>query len=297
MEIYVGPAGWAYDDWRGIVYPENKSTGFDPLAYLSEYFDCIEINNSYYRIPDARACAGWVRRVSANQRFRFTVKLYKEFTHEIGESQAADAESFRKGIAPLHDSGRLGCVLAQFPWSFKNTAGNSDYLSDLFDMFQDFPLVLEVRHSSWNSSGFYDLLREHGVGFCNIDQPLFHDSMGPSAASTAMVGYFRLHGQNYDNWFRESAGRDARYDYFYSEEEIEGWITRIRTVSAHAPSVYVIMNNHFRGKAVCNALQIKARLTGSAVRVPPPLLSTYPQLRKIRASHGGQAELFEEGMY
>jgi uncharacterized protein YecE (DUF72 family) len=290
--VYVGPAGWAYDDWRGIVYPRGKSSGFDPLDYLSRFFDCIEINSTFYRIPFARVTAGWVRRVGGNEHFRFTLKLHRSFTHEIGQATVDNVRAFHNGIKPIVDTGRLGCVLVQFPWSFKNTTENSGYLRRLFGEFEDVPLVLEVRHLSWNAAPVYDFLAERGVGFCNIDQPLFHGSMKPSARSTSPVGYFRLHGQNYENWFREGAGRDARYDYLYSEEGLEPWAERVERLRDHVSSVYVIMNNHFKGKAVCNALQMRARLSGEAVEVPAPLIKAFPQLEKIAVAQSGQGEMF-----
>ncbi|MCX6338667.1 MAG: DUF72 domain-containing protein [Candidatus Aureabacteria bacterium] len=291
-EVRVGTAGWDYEDWKGIVYPLSKPMGFDPLEYLSRYFDCCEINSTFYRIPDRRVCASWMRRVERNGRFSFTLKLYRGFTHERGPLAGRDAGLFREAVAPILEAGRLGCVLMQFPWSFKNAAKNRDYLRGLFQEFSALPLVLEVRHTSWNVPPFYDFLSEHGVGFCNIDQPLFSGSLEPSARSTARVGYFRLHGQNYDDWFREGAGRDARYNYLYSEEELASWIARVEAVREQVSSIYVIMNNHFKGQAACNALQVKARLSGSQVPVPPSLLAAFPQLEKVRRPYTGQGDLW-----
>ena len=290
--VYVGTAGWSYDDWDGIVYPAGKPSRFDPLAYLARFFDCIEINNTFYRIPTARASESWVRRVSGNEKFRFSLKLYRGFTHEAGRALRGDAEAFRRGVAPLIRAGRLGCVLVQFPWSFKNVAENRSYLEKLFGEFEDLPLVLEVRHSSWNVASFYEFLYERRVGFCNIDQPLFRGSMKPTSKSTSSIGYFRLHGQNYEDWFREGAGRDDRYNYLYTEKELEPWAKRIVALKESLTSIYVITNNHYKGQAVCNALQLKARLTGEPVAVPPPLLNTYPQLEKIATPPSGQGDLF-----
>jgi uncharacterized protein YecE (DUF72 family) len=106
------------------------------------------------------------------------------------------------------------------------------------------------------------------------------------------VGYVRLHGQNYNDWFREDAGRDERYNYLYSDVELEAWARRIEALRGRLPSIYIIMNNHFKGQAACNALQLRARLAGLPVRVPPPLLAAFPQLKRISAGHEGQAELF-----
>ena len=138
--------------------------------------------------------------------------------------------------------------------------------------------MIEIRHASWNQPAIYEALEELGVGICNIDQPLFSKSIKPSATATSSIGYVRLHGRNYENWFREKAPRDERYNYLYSPDELEPWITRIKEVASQTKETYVITNNHFRGKAVVNALEIKATLEEHRVPAPSPLLSEYPRL-------------------
>jgi len=174
--------------------------------------------------------------------------------------------------------------LLQFPWSFKNTDEERVYLSKLLDRFKDYPLVLEVRHSSWNNSQIYEWLEESGVGICNVDQPLFSKSIKPAALSTSPVGYVRLHGRNYQDWFREKAPRDDRYNYLYTLDELEPWITRIKEIAAKTKESYVITNNHFRGQAVVNALEIKSTLAEKLVPAPAPLFQKYPNLTNSAVS-------------
>ena len=220
-----------------------------------------------------------MKRVRPNPNFRFTLKLYKGFTHE--RTAAVDDERlFADALAPLTDGGVLGAVLLQFPWSFKNDAEGLAYLSATLERFARYPLVVEVRHASCNQPEFYAFLAERGVGFCNIDQPLIGRSLGPSDRATGPVGYVRLHGRNYRDWFREDAGRDARYDYLYSEEELDPWVEKISEVSGTASSTYVITNNHFRGQAVVNALQIRSRIEKRKVKAPASLVEHYPVLAK-----------------
>jgi uncharacterized protein YecE (DUF72 family) len=273
----VGVAGWSYPDWEGVVYP--KAPRFDGLSYLATLFDTIEINSSFYRIPATRATASWAKRTRANPEFRFTLKLYKGFTHER-TATSEEERAFAGALAPLADAGVLGAVLLQFPWSFKNDPESLDYLSATLERFYRLPLVVEVRHASWNQGEFYSFLAERGVGFCNIDQPLIGRSLAPSERATSPVGYVRLHGRNYRDWFREDAGRDARYDYLYSEEELDPWVEKISEVSGTASSTYVITNNHFRGQAVVNALQIRSRLEKRKVKAPASLLEHYPVLAR-----------------
>ncbi|HEX5735046.1 MAG TPA: DUF72 domain-containing protein [Blastocatellia bacterium] len=277
--IRVGPAGWSYDDWKGIVYPEKAGAKFDQLAYIATFFDTIEINSSFYRPPTSVMGKSWVRRTAHNQDFKFTAKLFQRFTHERGKATKADESAYRHGIDPLAVSGKLGALLLQFPWSFKNTDQNREYLSGLLERFKDYPEVVELRHSSWNEPDVYLELEERGVGFCNIDQPLFARSIEPSARATSKIGYVRLHGRNYENWFAENRSPADRYDYLYSPEELQPWVENIKRVSAQAKETYVITNNHFRGKGITNALEIKSELEGEKVAGPEPLLKEYPILK------------------
>ncbi len=277
-QIRIGPAGWSYKDWERIVYPQKPGRGFDPLEYLATFFDTIEINSSFYRPPTPATAKSWAKRVNWNAHFTFTAKLHRVFTHERGKATAADEKAFRDGIEPLVKEGRLGALLLQFPWSFKNGDEGRLYLTGLLDRFKAYPLVLEVRHASWNNASVYEWLEERGVGTCNIDQPLFSKSIAPAALTTSPVGYVRLHGRNYENWFRNEAVRDDRYNYLYSLDELEPWITRIREVAARTRETYVITNNHFRGQAVVNALEIKSTLEEQRVVAPAPLFRVYSRL-------------------
>ena len=277
-KIRIGPAGWSYKDWEGIVYPQKPGPKFDPLEYLSRFFDTIEINSSFYRPFTKTTASSWIRRVTGAKEFLFTAKLHRVFTHERGKATLEDEKAVREGMDTLANAEKLGAVLVQFPWSFKNTEEDRVYLSSLLTRFKDYPLVLEVRHSSWNHPHIYEWLADVGVGICNIDQPLFSKSIKPSAEVTSGVGYIRLHGRNYQDWFREKSPRDDRYNYRYSLDELEPWINRIKEVAEKTRESYVITNNHFRGQAVVNALEIKATLKEELVDAPAPLFEQYPDL-------------------
>ncbi len=277
--IKIGPAGWSYNDWKGVVYPASVGSRFDPLAYLAKFFDTIEINSSFYRPPSSSTTKSWVKRVSCNPDFSFAAKLHQVFTHERGQATTEDEKAFRDGLNPLAEANKLGALLIQFPWSFKNTDEERAYLIKLIDRFRDYPLVLEVRHVSWNTPAIHEALETRDVGICNIDQPLFTKSIRPAALTTSPVGYVRLHGRNYQNWFREETPRDERYNYLYSLDELEPWIVRIKEVAAQTKETYVITNNHFQGKAVVNALEIRASLEERPVPAPQSLFKEYPRLK------------------
>lgn len=284
--IRYGPAGWMYDDWAGVVYPADKPRGFDPLAYLAGYFDTVEVNSTFYRPPTPKTIDSWVRRVEANPRFRFTAKLFQRFTHKRTSTWTADeADEVRAGFDPLLESGRLGAVLIQFPWSFRRTDENREWLDDLTRTFGHYPLVLEVRHETWNTPALFGALTERGIGFVNIDQPQFKNSIAPTAHATSPVGYVRVHGRNYQDWFRAKAGRDERYDYLYTADELKPWAERTREIASEprTEDVFVVTNNHFRGKAVTNALMLQSLVEGKKVPAPPPLFGEYGEVLQAYA--------------
>lgn len=272
-KVRVGPAGWSYTDWEGTVYPKQRSK-FDPLAYLASFFETIEINSPFYRIPPPAHAKSWARRVGSNPDFRFTTKVFRGFTHEKASLTPDDVKAFKLYLDPLMDSGRLGALLLQFPWSFKNSDESRAKLEQLFHAFAEYPKALEVRHASFQNDGFLRFLDEQGVGFVNVDQPLFHDSVKPSDAVTGPVAYARFHGRNYEKWFAHEESWE-RYNYLYSRDELEPWVERIETM-ARSQDTYVITNNHFRGQAIVNAAELKEAL-GQGGKVPPQVKEAYPE--------------------
>jgi uncharacterized protein YecE (DUF72 family) len=261
------------------MYPKPKPRGFDELSYLAGFFNMVEINSSFYGPPRPNAARNWVAKIAHRPEFRFTAKLWRGFTHERNATQA-DEKLFKEGMEPLMTADRLGAVLLQFPWSFKNEQDNRAYVRRLGEKFAEYPLVLEVRHSSWTNPAWLDSLAEMNIGFCNIDQPLFHRSVAPSARSTAKVGYVRLHGRNYKQWFSAQANVRDRYDYLYTANELERWADRTRVVAEDSEETFVVANNHNLGKAAVNAFELCA-LLGRPVEPPPQLVAAYPELRDL----------------
>jgi uncharacterized protein YecE (DUF72 family) len=312
-QVRVGPAGWSYPDWEGIVYPAHKPRTFHDAAYLAQFFDTIEINASFYQPLRATLAKQWLAQVEANPKFLFTAKLWQKFTHEK-DATAGDEAAVREGFDALREGGRLGAVLLQFPFSFHNTPENLAYLKQLLEKFQDYPLVVEVRHASWSGKSesgrpesgkpgggkaapdkaFEELLRERRVGFCNIDQPIIGKSLGPSERATSAVGYVRLHGRRYDTWFTDDPKVPGfeRYNYLYSVEELEPWAGRVRKVASHAEMTFVITNNHYQGKSVVNALELLRLLRGEKVKVPETLRQHYPRLEAIASEPATERLLF-----
>lgn len=283
--LYIGPAGWSYPDWFGPVYPPKKTSSFDPLQYIASYFNLIEINSTFYRLPAAGTPARWAERVTEAPDFRFAVKAHREFTHSKTAVDRRAVEAFKRSVAPLLDAGRLLCVLLQFPWSFKLTDANRRRLSKLVDDFRPVPVAVEVRHGSWAGGGAIDELTKSGATVCNVDQPLIGDSLrltdGDSRDPEGPTRYFRFHGRNKSEWFKRDTNRDLRYNYLYSRGELTELTDAVQSTVETARQVIVVLNNHFRGQAVANALELKSMLTGSKVVVPKPLLEAYPRLGPI----------------
>jgi uncharacterized protein YecE (DUF72 family) len=292
----VGPAGWSYPDWTGYVYPTHRSKGFHEAAYLAGFFDTIEINTSFYQPLRPDHAASWVERVSTNPAFLFSAKLWQRFTHDPSAS-VEDERAVRAGFDVLRDAEKLGAVLLQFPFSFHCTPESVRFLTSVLKRFADYPLVVELRHSSWQTKETLALLSEHRVGFCNIDQPIIGHSLKPSAESTSPIGYVRLHGRRYDTWFSDDPTTPSheRYNYLYSPEELAPWVARIHTIQKHTRNIFVVTNNHFQGKAVVNALQLIGLLTGNKVKVPEPLRQHYPALEQIASQLPAEPTLFPLG--
>lgn len=286
--ILVGTAGFSYPDWRGTVYPlDLKKRKIHELEYLSQFYDLVEINNSFYRHLDPKYARRWCQLVSGNKTFQFTVKLNQVFTHapnmketstsaETLQYTADDVKQMKAGLDPFAEAGRLGAALIQFPISFKNTEGNWDYLIDLLKIFRAYPLALELREKSWLDPTALMRLQEERVAFCNIDQPRLGKSITGTDIVTAPFSYLRLHGRNYKNWFN-SKNRDQRYDYLYTPEEIKKVTARANKMDEKSDKTFVVTNNHYKGKAAANATEIKSLLAGGPVGAPTPLVKTYPE--------------------
>jgi uncharacterized protein YecE (DUF72 family) len=284
-KIWIGPAGWSYQDWHGVVYPQRKPRGFKPLAYLARYFNCIEVNSSFYRILPARTTASWVPQTLAD--FRFTFKLTQSFTHERQQfPPASDVRDFKEALRPIREAGKLGPVLMQFPWSFRYSQEALDWLARLAESFSELERFIEVRHRSWCEPQALEEVARLG-GMCNIDQPQFRECLGPTDYVSGREAYVRLHGRNFKAWFAKDVPRYERYNYLYTEEELAEWVGRLDRMAERARNVYVIANNHYRGQAPANALEIRALLEGRQVDVPPDLLAAYPRLARIARQTAG----------
>jgi uncharacterized protein YecE (DUF72 family) len=277
--LRVGVAGWDYRDWNGVVYPADQPARLDRLVWISRFVDVVEINSTFYRPAVPRVADSWVHRTRERTGFVFTAKAHRAVTHDADDLTGDSLAPTLEGLRPLRESGRLGALLIQFPQSFHFNEDASERVSRLAERLADWPAVVEVRHGSWESDEAAALFSRSDIGWCLVDQPrVGHSTARPLPLVTSRVAYMRLHGRNKADWFRPDAGRDARYDYLYSGDELDTLAASARSMAAAAEELYVIQNNHFRGQALVNALQMKHLIQGQKPRAPEELVATYPDL-------------------
>jgi uncharacterized protein YecE (DUF72 family) len=276
MAIRVGVAGWDYPDWVGPVYPTGEARRMDRLAFLSRYVDVVEINSTFYRPASPHSARSWLRRTPAT--LAFSAKLHRSITHERLPPTPETVGPTLDGLRPLADAGRLLCLLVQFPHGFRFDDSARGRLTALAECLLGWPWVVEVRHADWLRPEPHEWLGRVGAGWCVVDQPRIGTTAGPDPRVLGSLGYLRLHGRNAASWFRDDAGRDARYDYLYGGSELDDMAGVARTLAGQTAEVVVVQNNHFRGQALANALQLKHRIHGAPPLAPETLVRAYPGL-------------------
>ncbi|HOG29808.1 MAG TPA: DUF72 domain-containing protein [Vicinamibacterales bacterium] len=284
-DLRIGTSGWSYPEgpgaWNGVFYPARRTRGRSArggdLAFYAEHFATVEVNSSFYRVPDPAVTAKWAGQTPAD--FDFSVKLFQQFTHPAMYLKAAgrhageedspipsvtrrDVDLFKAALDPLADAGKLGALLAQFPPAFREGEDSREYLAWLLEAFSGYALAVELRHRSWSdrAAEVIALLGGHGAAWVQIDEPKFRFSIRQTfAPNVPGLYYLRLHGRNAAKWWTHDHP-DERYDYLYSPAEISGFADAIARVRGAVRRIYVYMNNHFAGKAVANAAALRHAL-------------------------------------
>jgi len=275
------------------------------LRHYASVFDGVEVNSSYYAIPDIRNTLRWVERTPPG--FVFHVKAYSLLTghHPRAETVPADlaallprsprrtrrgeidASSFppealdrafrlvRTALRPIAEAGKLGYVLFQFaPWVHFEP-GRLDYLASLPERLPGWTIAIEFRHRSWLPDHADETLRAlSGARLAHVivDAPAAGHTVPRVTTVTAPTAVFRLHGRNAHGWLRQLRGEEPtvreKYDYLYSEAELREFLPEIEGVSEEAEEVFISFNNNNRDYPVQNALMLK-RLLGQPIRADP----------------------------
>ena len=246
--IYIGTSGYSYDDWIGSFYPERTPKN-RMLDHYARHFDCVELNYTYYTMPNVRTIAAIGEKTPVD--FHFTVKAHQDMTHSREAKPEAFA-AFQAALQPLVEKGKLGCVLAQFPGSFPVSEESRAYLRLVREQLAPLDVVVEFRHRDWVTRATMDYLRELGLGYCCVDEPPLPGLMPPVAGATSRIGYVRFHGRNAAKWWQHEHAWD-RYSYLYTRDELEEWVPKVRKIVAEAEDTYVFFNNHYNAQAVQNA--------------------------------------------
>ncbi len=284
--IKVGTSGFKYADWKGNFYPERLRDQ-DMLAFYAECFDTLEINYTYYQIPSPKTLEAMARK--AGDQMTFSVKAHGDMTHRRENFQTA-APAFREAIRVLEDRRALGCILAQFPYSFWNNTANREHLLRLREALAGVPLVVEFRNASWVTPPLFAFLREQGMGFCCVDEPDLPKLPPKIVEATSDIGYVRFHGRAAAKWWEHTEAAE-RYDYIYHEAELQEWVPKIRTLADKTGTIFIFFNNHPRGKAAANAYMLKHRLGLPVGKIPKPLAEQFPALKALTTERLGPAEL------
>jgi len=250
--FYIGTAGYSYQDWVGIVYPDGTKKG-NMLELYAREFPFAEINSTYYHLPGSNMIKGIMAKTPPA--FRFAVKAFRRMTHDRDAGKETFVR-FTEALAPLVDSGKLAFVLAQFPYSFHHTGENRAYLRRFREMLPGLPVAVEFRNFRWICQDTFEFLRNIGLSFVCVDEPNLKGLIKPLAVVTVPPAYVRFHGRNASRWYEHKESYE-RYDYLYAKDELEEWLPRLASLREKAGEVYVSFNNHYRGQAVTNARMIR----------------------------------------
>ncbi|MGE5631275.1 MAG: DUF72 domain-containing protein [Caulobacteraceae bacterium] len=253
--IYVGTSGYSYKDWIGPFYPEGVKPG-DMLSIYSGVFGFTEINSTYYKIPNSFMFYNMQKKTG--DEFVFTVKLHQSMTHSR-DATDKDYNDFIKAVDVLQQAGKLGCLVAQFPYSFHCSKENMDYMLRLKERFIDCDIAVEFRNSRWVNEENFEFLRQNSLGYVCVDEPSIAGLPDRQAVSTSRVSYIRFHGRNDEKWWNHNEAYE-RYDYLYKEDELEQWKNKIRKLEEESENCFISFNNHFRAQAVINGIMLKKML-------------------------------------
>lgn len=287
----IGTAGWSYKDWVPNFYPKNQSAGFDWLQFYAHYFNCVEVNSTYYSYISPKVVDGWIRKVENTSDFVFHIKLHQDFTHKRKYDEQ-NIKAVRYNLEQLKKSERLGGLLIQFPYSYSFDGNSVQYIQKLRNIFSDVSCFVEVRHQSWNNNRALDFFKENDLTFCTIDQPQIGRAIEFNPVVTNDKAYIRFHGRNAEAWRKSLANfgkpqtyeeQSSRYNYLYSPGELVEIEQKIKSIQHKVKEVNVIMNNHPQGDAVANAFELIHLLEGKRkVDMPQTIVKAYQRLDEIQ---------------
>lgn len=291
--IRVGTCSWSDRPLieSGAFYPPEVKSAEARLRYYATQFDLVEVDSTYYGIPAPRNAELWAARTPDD--FCFNVKAFRLFTGhqtpiEVLPRDVRDAlprgtqgniyyakmppelreelwRRFRAAVAPLSAAGKLGAVLLQFPPWFHPSRASRDHILDCVDHLEGVPIAVEFRQRDWlrgerleETLGF---LEENRLAFVAVDAPPgFPSSLPPITAVTAPLALVRFHGRNEETWTVRGGSSAERFDYWYTAEEFQQWVPRIREMRDRAQEVHLLVNTNKVNQGPANARLLKTVL-------------------------------------
>jgi len=253
--IYLGTSGFSYNDWVGNFYPVGMPK-WEWLTYYACEFNACEVNSTFYALPRPSSLQALAEKTGDS--FLFSIKANQEMTHQR-EDNVPVFKAFCQVLEPIISAGKLGCILAQFPYSFGFNRRNWDYLELFKERLGELPVVIEFRNAGWLRSEVFDWLRRLDLGFCCVDEPRLPNLLPPVAEVTSKISYVRFHGRNSAKWWQHEQAYE-RYDYSYSPSELSEWVPKIRKLDSVTEKTFIFANNHWRGQAVSTIRQLRVML-------------------------------------
>lgn len=260
--VLIGTSGFSYEDWKGVFYPPDLPRE-DYIRFYSMFFPIVELDFSYYRMPEAWRLEQLA--AATPKEFLFTIKAHRSLTHEYQPHWAGIAAEFRAALYAREFKDRLAGILLQFPFSFHYTDPNRLYLGELTKELSPFPQFLEFRNSEWTRGSVFEEAEKRGIGIVSVDAPALPNIPCRDMPILSAVPYVRFHGRNAEAWWGKDGA--SRYDYSYAQSELIEWAHKIAEAEKKATKVFSIFNNHPNGNAVLDARRLKALVDAEKPRL------------------------------
>jgi uncharacterized protein YecE (DUF72 family) len=296
VPVLVGTASWTDPEFiRAGWYPaEVKNDAAGRLRYYADHFPMVEVNATFYALPDVRTTAAWAERVPEG--FRFHVKAHqvisghpsepgrlptplRELPAELDargrirrpsrELRDAVIDALLEAVGPLGD--RMGAILVQLPPYVASGERQRAELGRILTRLAPARAAVEFRHRSWAAPGererAEELLGAHGAAWVCVDAPRIDvaSAMPPVVVSTSdTLAYVRLHGRNAATWTTSRTVAE-RFDHVYTDDEMGEWIDPVLDLAERAQEVAVVFNNNARDFALRNAARF-TRMLGERTR-------------------------------
>ena len=267
--VRIGICSFADEGLLKHWYPKGVSTPAARLGYYGERFDTTEVDSPFYHLPDPAVTGRWAQRTPPE--FVFHVKAHRTMTHHEEADQRQAFADFRASVEPLELSGKLRGVLLQYHPSFKKSVEAKEELSQVKALLDPLVPLIEFRHRSWLQGTERDdtlrFLEREGLAVVSVDAPPTRASnvLPTFAAATHPVAYIRFHGRNVKTWNIKAEKSSERFNWMYSEDELEEWVGRIAGLRKEAEEVYAMFNNNRDDFAPRSAVLLRGLLDSTGI--------------------------------